>query len=539
MFERLFLVLSFRSSSSLAVYLLLGAAGLFAGLTAGEFGGQAGTRERASAASVEHGRLLAGQYCQSCHALPDPASLDAKTWEGGVLPSMGPRLGVYGHGSVRYDVPTPDRLPDPNFFPTEPLLSAGQWQNIVDYYVGTSPASLPPQSRQHAIRLGLPQFSAEAPRLAYPQPAVTLVKMVEVGPHGRLIVSDVGRRQAWVFAADLEPLGAVPTDGGIVDVEVIGGGEAVVVANMGQMHPTDEPFGKVQAFGVDAAGQLAAGPAELFAGLRRPVQVSAADLNADGERDFLVCEFGYLAGGLTWMEGVGGGKFRRHELSTMPGPVRSYVDDHNGDGLPVVWALFGQGREGVFLFTNKGGGRFEQEQVLEFPPVFGSSYFELADFNTDGYPDILYTCGDNGDSSPVLKPYHGAYVFMNDGRNRFAQRYFFPINGCVKAMARDFDGDGDLDLATISFFADYPNQPEEGFVYLENVGGLDFRPGSTEAAKRGRWLTMDAGDIDRDGDVDLVLGNCSVMPAISRSTYDWTAGPPFLLLRNNHVKAAP
>ncbi len=41
-------------------------------------------------------------------------------------------------------------------------------------------------------------------------------------------------------------------------------------------------------------------------------------------------------------------------------------------------------------------------------------------------------------------------------------------------MARDFDGDGDLDLAVIAFFADYPKQPEEGFVYLENTGNFDI-----------------------------------------------------------------
>ena len=27
----------------------------------------------------------------------------------------------------------------------------------------------------------------------------------------------------------------------------------------------------------------------------------------------------------------------------------------------------------------------------------GSSYFELDDFNGDGFKDILYTCGDNAD----------------------------------------------------------------------------------------------------------------------------------------------
>jgi hypothetical protein len=62
------------------------------------------------------------------------------------------------------------------------------------------------------------------------------------------------------------------------------------------------------------------------------------------------------------------------------------------------------------LVTNKGHGNFGQEEVLKFPPIYGSSSFALADFNKDGYPDIVYTCGDNADYSQVLKPYHGVYI---------------------------------------------------------------------------------------------------------------------------------
>ena len=146
----------------------------------------------------------------------------------------------------------------------------------------------------------------------------------------------------------------------------------------------------------------------------------------------------------------------------------------------MAYRIFGhyftQGEEGIFLFTNKGNGVFEQQQVLRFPSIYGSTYFEFADFNKDGLKDIVYTCGDNADYSVVLKPYHGVYIFLNEGNNHFKQKYFFPINGCYKAMARDFDQDGDLDIATIAFFADFSSQPEEGFVYLENEGNFEFDP---------------------------------------------------------------
>ena len=49
--------------------------------------------------------------------------------------------------------------------------------------------------------------------------------------------------------------------------------------------------------------------------------------------------------------------------------------------------------------------------------------------------------------------------FLNEGNNHFSQKYFFPINGCYKAIAKDFDGDGDLDIASIAFSADFASQP--------------------------------------------------------------------------------
>ena len=257
-----------------------------------------------------------------------------------------------------------------------------------------------------------------------------------------------------------------------------------------------------------------------------------SDLNHDGRTDYLVCEFGNLTGALSWMENLGDNKFKHHVISPVPGAIKAYIRDENHDGLPDLWVLFAQGDERISLFTNLGNGNFSERKVLRFPPSYGSSYFEMADFNNDGYPDIVYTCGDNADYSTVLKPYHGVYIFLNDGRNNFTQKYFFPINGCYKAMARDFDGDGDLDIACISFFADYAHQPEEGFVYLENKGNFEFQPYSLPEGKLGRWVTMDAADLDGDGKTDILLGNFSIAPSFIKPAIPWTQGPPFLFLKN-------
>ncbi|MBC7688928.1 MAG: VCBS repeat-containing protein, partial [Aquabacterium sp.] len=202
---------------------------------------------------------------------------------------------------------------------------------------------------------------------------------------------------------------------------------------------------------------------------------------------------------------------------------------------PDIMALMAQADEGIFIYYNQGNNGFKEERVLQLPPSYGSNYFELADFNNDGYPDIIATNGDNGDYPPILKAYHGIRIYLNDGRNNFSEKLFLHVNGIGKAIAKDFDGDGDLDIASIAFFADYKNSPEEGFIYWENKGDLKFEPSTFKEVNTGRWLTMEAGDFDGDGDTDLILGNAvffmSALPTSLKNKLE-IKSPSVLLLKN-------
>jgi FG-GAP-like repeat len=484
--------------------------------------------------SINEGKALAAVYCKTCHSLPDPSLLNATIWERGVLPAMGPRLGIFQHGFEEYPSNRFDMNLGPNFYPAAPVLTQQQWQHIIDYYTASSPDSLAAQQRKRAIRMDLPLFEVHTPGLTYKNAMASLVKINPAETKAPLIVSDAGLQKTFFLNQSLQPVDSVKTDGPIVDLQLFQ--NRILACNIGVLNPNNGAFGTATYIRKDENGNWKKDTGNLFGGLQRPVEVTAADLNNDGKTDYLVCEFGFLTGSLSWMENKGTKGFERHVLRPLPGAVKVYLQDYNHDGKMDFWVLFAQGEEGIFLYTNKGNGVFDAKEVLRFPPVYGSSYFELDDFNGDGHPDIVYTCGDNADFSPVLKPYHGVYIFMNKGDNTFNQKYFFPIHGCYKAIARDFDNDGDLDLATISFFADYEHQPEEGFVYLENKGNFDFQPYSIEAAKMGKWLTMDAGDIDGDGRIDLVLGNFCIGPSLSKSQYDWRKAPPFILLKNTGKK---
>ena len=198
--------------------------------------------------------------------------------------------------------------------------------------------------------------------------------------------------------------------------------------------------------------------------------------------------------------------------------------------------LMAQAREQISIFYNKGQNKFEEKVVLRFPPVYGVSYFELVDFNNDGYMDILLTNGDNWDYSVIRKNYHGIRIYLNDGRDNFENTFFYPLYGASKAIARDFDNDGDLDIAASAFYHNDDN-PEHSFIYLLNSGSLDFTAYATPEASLGKWLTMDVGDYDRDGDLDIFLGSYfhtfgEYVKQVAKGAADF---PNLLVLTNNSI----
>ena len=140
-----------------------------------------------------------------------------------------------------------------------------------------------------------------------------------------------------------------------------------------------------------------------------------------------------------------------------------------------------------------------------------------------------------------LKAYHGIRLYRNQ-KEGFKEQFFFPLNGAFKAIPGDFDMDGDLDIAAISYFPDYNDNPQESFVMLWNQGGYKFTAETFPHSYQGRWLTMDAGDLDGDGDLDIVLGAANRTPYSVNQSIEafWRkSGPSILILRNEIISSIP
>ncbi len=132
------------------------------------------------------------------------------------------------------------------------------------------------------------------------------------------------------------------------------------------------------------------------------------------------------------------------------------VGDSDGDGRPDI-LVTNFYEEGVTLFRNLGGGRFEvatPRARLKVPTRgrlgFGTGF---ADFDNDGALDLFIANGHVNDVTPLRMPYRmKPQLFRNDGHGRFSD--VSPASGPYFATERlgrgaafgDLDDDGRVDI---------------------------------------------------------------------------------------------
>lgn len=469
-----------------------------------------------------NGERLAEAYCGSCHLMPKPEVLDRNTWKSKVLPDMRKRMGLYLEEDFGTELPEDSGVP-PGIYSKAQLIKREDWVKIEEFYLENSPEKPFPQIAKKSPKSGFPGFKVEQPAFAKVFPSLTT--MVKIHPQtGDLWI---GNRFKSLFVLDSQNgfsiKDSISTEVAPVEIRW-DSDQSFELLTMGLMDPSKDSVGMLTKYWKDSK----IWKKELILDkLIRPVHFERADWDGDGKPDRVISGFGDHLGKLSLFAGSNAGELI---LKPNPGARRTVVVDFDGDGKLDVLGLMAQAQEGIYVWINQGGGKFVEKPLVRFHPAFGSSDFRYEDINGDGHRDLILVNGDNADLSQILKNYHGVRVFLDDGDGKFEENWFYPLHGASGIEVGDFDQDGDMDLVVLSFFPDPNQRPRQDLMYFRQDSSGDFEPFVIQENIDSHWLTMTKGDLDRDGDEDLVIGTFEFDDLYKKPTTPWR---PFIILRNS------
>jgi len=478
--------------------------------------------------------ILFDQQCARCHIAPDIRDLPKNIWQENILPDMGARMGISTPGYDPYKGYSYEEtvaMMKTSTYPRQPVISQKDWNLLTDYILSLAPETLRKPDHPIKLNLGLKQFKPEAIKLDE-NPGSFITYLEYLPEEKKLALGDL-QNQLRMF--DFEKAQITRTIKGsspIVSYNKIAGNE--YITQIGRLNPSEISAGEFSKLKNDSVKNLKNE-------LHRPVHTSASDLDKNGTPEFIVSEFGHFTGKVRMLERKNDSVISK-TLLNVPGTIRTVIQDMNNDGKKDIVALTSQGDESITILFQDNPLEFRSEKVIRFSPIYGTSWFELIDYDKDGDLDIATVHGDNADKSVIDKPYHGLRIHINDGNNNFEETYFFPLNGATRLLARDFDKDGDIDFAVIATFPDYNDDPIPSFVYLENKisENYDFTASTFKEVGKARWFLMDAGDIDNDGDLDIIISAFSYafIPIPKEVQKKWEENDiDIIVLRNNLTPA--
>ena len=366
-----------------------------------------------------------------------------------------------------------------------------------------------------------------------------------------------------VFGTQLRGRRGVTTGGGgtptlsFAPTQPFAAGEAVSVSvPAGLLDANGNPVLAPQVYQFRAAtsgtGRGTFAPASAVALTNSPLQMVTGDVDQDGDLDLLTLEGDYQTNtprtaNLRLNNGTGGfGTSRILTLGTGTKCTQLTLADVDNDSDLDVLAVFGDATSTVNILLNDGTGQFTPGTVVST----GSEARALAvgDLNGDGNLDLAvaeaYSPGlinirlgngrgnftaspaasirgattgltlgdvDNDGDLDLVSYYHdpnynnnysSASIRLNDGRGLFSgSQDFYESYGIGAVELADFDGDGDLDLATVQ-------DRYWTMVVKANDGAGNFTTNLSSTVLRGQFSGgMVIGDVDADGDLDVLFNH--------------------------------
>lgn len=476
----------------------------------------------------ERGAELFNNQCASCHIAPNPQDLPKHLWETSVLPDMGARMGIRNPKYSPYtglSFSEQEQVIRSGVYSQKPTISIEEWTLLKNYIIQMAPDTLAKIPKRD-LKKGLPLFKQRPTNLDSVSGSFITFLDIEK-EEGKIVTTNL---RGDISKYDFIKNKTVKKDNFQAPITWYSKGKNVdYITMVGILNPSQFKRGKIYTTSNEDFDAIASD-------LHRPVHSSVYDFDNDGKDEVLISEFGHLTGMLSLWKSDGE-QYKKTVLLGLPGIIRTVIKDMNNDNKADIVLMSTQGNEGITILYQTTPLSFRSETVIRFNPVYGSSWFELVDYDGDGDDDIITVHGDNADKTYVSKPYHGMRIHINDGSNNFEEKYFFPMYGATRLTANDFDEDGDIDFALISSFPDYEESPDFSFVYLENVDkeNFKFKLFGLDEPSLGRWLLIDSDDIDNDGDKDIVLSAFSyyLAPVGENLLESWRTSDVDLLILEN------
>ena len=385
-------------------------------------------------------------------------------------------------------------------------------RDITAYYYGSSPEVLP----------ALPHYRDGTGPLAYTptplgpavnMPLVINIESVRLTGAGspQLLVCDGGRNvvslleqrgDSWreTVLAEVQ----VPIRTQVIDYDGDGDSD-IVVAALGLFPPSDKLTGKVLLLRRSGRGEFQ--KEVLLQDVGRVSDARALDLDSDGDLDLAVAIFGGgSVGELAWLENQGEEKLVKRSLLKGGGALNISPVDLNGDGMLDLVSLISQEHEMVVALINRGEGKFDHVSPARAPhPMFGFTGMELVDLDSDGDMDMLLTNGDAHDLQKDPKPYHGVQWLENRGDLKFQFHDIGRFYGTATATAGDMDADGDLDVVAGSWNNYWDDPQRQSLVWFENDGRQGFTRHNIHSRPPG-IVSLLLEDVTGDGRLDILAG---------------------------------